>query len=272
MAAFIPITRPEALPGIGSSTRERLSLELKRRVLQSGRSAAEEQFELAKDVAALANATGGVILVGAIEDGATGHLHSYAPMPEGEARETAEAYNRAVRDRCAPPPLLDASVLAQEGEFVVAVNVWPYPGQPVGVRSATSTDTFAFPLRVGVHTRFLRPEQLPMLMHPAGRRAWILLESIPPTDRANVSLTDAENIAINVELTGVEPLKNTVEFIVRSYRDRLHIPLDAIGSVWLTETGAWCVTLEGVLESESAYDSTSGVHYGRPRFRGKRRL
>ena len=269
MPAFTAIETVNALPPVGSSTSERLSLDLKRPAIRTGKPAAEEQFQLAKDVAAFANATGGTLLVGASEDAATGWLQSYAPMPEPEARETADAYSTSVRSRCSPSPLLDPVVLPCDDGFVVAVNVWPYPGQPVGVRSALSNEAFAFPVRIGTHTVYLRPEQLPMLMLPETRRAWILLETIPAADRANVYVVDEHNPPNASELVDLDPLNNTVRFLTRNYREPFNVPLDAVGSVWQSEEGAWYIMLSGVMESEMASHGPGSTH-SRPRFRGKR--
>jgi hypothetical protein len=65
--------------------------------------------ELAKDVAALANSTGGTVLVGAFEDG--GRLGIYKPMDSAQAARIKDAYERSVRDLCSPSPVIDVSLV-----------------------------------------------------------------------------------------------------------------------------------------------------------------
>src|SRR5947207_14973186 len=98
MALFKLIMRPEDLPPVGSA-REILALDFKRDLYDLAK-----PFEMAKDVAAFANASGGSILVGADEDQARHVLASYKPI-SGEAIAAAQrgAVSGAVRDRCGPP-------------------------------------------------------------------------------------------------------------------------------------------------------------------------
>jgi hypothetical protein len=94
--------------------------------------------EMAKDVAAFANAAGGVIVVGV--DHQNGAAQRY-PLSLAEANELVELYSQAVRDRCSPRPLIEPCAIdigpepgkPPDERFVVAVNLWPYPDQPVGV-------------------------------------------------------------------------------------------------------------------------------------------
>ena len=71
---FTPISVTTDLPPI-SSSRESDVIDFK------GRYSGRDRTEMAKDVAAFANAFGGVILVGAYEDTKTGTLTFYKPMP-----------------------------------------------------------------------------------------------------------------------------------------------------------------------------------------------
>ena len=142
-------------------------------------------FELAKDVAMFANANGGVILVGAQEDMANARLGKYFPMTEPAARAARDEYEKAIAARCTPKPLYDAVILEQDTGFVVAVNVWPFPGQFVAVRtSADAVDgykgpAFVFSVRLGTNCQYLTPEQTAMFTVPELRRVLILLNAIP---------------------------------------------------------------------------------------------
>lgn len=90
----------------------------------------ESSLEMGKDVAAFANAQGGTVLVGAHGGD---RLERYNPMTV-ELAQSVAAYDRAVRDRCAPAPLFSMQLIARDEGVVVAVNIQPFPGQVVGVR------------------------------------------------------------------------------------------------------------------------------------------
>ncbi len=148
MALFQLIDREQILPPEGTS-REGLALDVKARPTT-------DPFEMGKDMAAFANATGGVILVGANDSAG---LITYKPLlTEKEADDAKRNYEVSLRDRLSPAPRVDILVIATRGKFLVAVNVWPSPGQPVGVsiggsRSSPSAG-FAFPVRVGSQTEW----------------------------------------------------------------------------------------------------------------------
>jgi hypothetical protein len=260
-----PLFDPRELPEPGAS-REGLQLDLKATV------DAKNGFELAKDVAAFANSAGGTILVGAHE-GANNTLGKYAAMAESLAGTIRDAYNKAVSARCAPAPIVDPVLIPRDGGWLVAVNVWPFPGQPVGVstrdhsRGGVGDNGWAFPLRTGVHTIFLKPEQLPMLMVPDARRVAILLEQVPLERRQKVQVFwhDATSNGRHLQdrylaLVEVRPLENVAVFVNRNVIDEmyptmssgvtkaLHLPLDAIRSVWSDGDGDWAVLITGRIE------------------------
>ncbi|MHB8879590.1 MAG: AlbA family DNA-binding domain-containing protein [Myxococcaceae bacterium] len=249
----------EQLPPPGAK-REDLRLDFKGAVNPG------DAYELAKDVAALANCAGGVLLIGAYE-GANNTLGKYAPVPEAEAVQVRDAYNLAVRDRCAPPPVIDPVLVPRDAGWLIAVNVWPFPSQAVGISTRgagrQSENGWAFPFRSGVHTVFLRPEQLPMLMVAEQRRISVLLESIPSRNRKCIATTTAvsngERIIrhqLNLELLEVRPMANVAVFKVSEFQQEanqkglpshppVHIPLDAIHSVWSQHDGDWAMRLKG---------------------------
>src|SRR2546421_202845 len=88
---------------------------------------------MAKDVAMFANASGGVVLLGACD--AAGRLTTYRPLPESDLQRVKDAYETAVRDLCSPVPVIDVLPIRPiEGSgTIVAVNVYAFPGAPVGV-------------------------------------------------------------------------------------------------------------------------------------------
>jgi len=65
---------------------------------------------------------------------------------------------------------------------VVAVNVWPVVGQPVGVELKKADlvksieDVFMYPIRVGAHTRSILPEQMHMFVDARFRRTVLALQ------------------------------------------------------------------------------------------------
>lgn len=156
---FEPIQVPADLPAIGAA-REHFAFDMKS-IGNAGR-----RFEMAKDMAAFANSTGGTILVGAVESKSTGNLESYRPMPEAEANELSKSFSEAAIQRCHPTPFIDPKVLPHGAGFLVAINVWRFPAQPVGVRVRGETgdgyggDAFVFPMRSGIDTKFILPEHL----------------------------------------------------------------------------------------------------------------
>ncbi|HEY6476697.1 MAG TPA: ATP-binding protein [Polyangia bacterium] len=123
MALFKPVVTSADLPLEGTS-RESGTYDFKRTVDPA------KKRELAKDVAAFANAMGGVVLVGADEDRDTGTLREYAPMPEAFAESVKAAYDRAITEFCRPQPIIDAvrvKAPPPASGYVVAINVNPTP-------------------------------------------------------------------------------------------------------------------------------------------------
>lgn len=226
-------------------------------------------FEMAKDVAAFANASGGVILVGACE--AEQKLSKYLPLPEKEADALAAEFSKQVTQRCSPVPMIDPRRIPFESGFVVAVNVWAFPAQPVGVKLSPdkSVEKFGepcwvFPVRAGIDTIFLRPEQLSMLMLPQHRTTAALLEGIPKEKRRDIKLAmrqgrmshgGMKTSAEFIDLLEVRPMENAV--VVRGaagsklgQRPKINLPLDAILSVWSSASGEWTISVRGFLGSE----------------------
>jgi hypothetical protein len=76
------------------------------------------------------------------------------------------------------------------------VNVWPYVGQVIGVavkcrreHDDYGDEAYVFPVRVGVDSVYLLPEQLPMFMLPEVRRAAILLRERVKVEHALAHLS-----------------------------------------------------------------------------------
>lgn len=244
---FQPITDVSKLPPIGAIETD--SLDFKGRGEHEGKL---DAVEFAKDVAALANSIGGSLIYGACEAG--NRLSKYKPLEPKYAGGLRRAISEAVTTRCSPTPVFTPREFDLEGGKLVVVDVWPFPGQAVGVRGEGERDGYFFPMRSGANTNFLKPEQLPMLMIPELRRVVILLRSIPERDKILVRepRTDpnwgysrryySEEI---LRMVSIDELLNRVIF----ERDEGHqqvsvpIPLDRVTSVFRDMKG-WVVTLD----------------------------
>jgi hypothetical protein len=254
VALFRPVATTADLPALGAG-RESGTYDFKGAVDPTP---GPKRRELAKDAAAFANATGGVVLVGAEEDEETGTLRKYNPMPEGFAESVKAAYDSAVADLCRPQPVIDAVRVKAPAPFsgyVVAVNVNPTPLSPVGVRwiEDPKNAAWAFPLRTTTHTAHLSPTELAMLMVPEIRRAAILLDSIPLDQRNEiVLLSDTADPfgspGFRVTLVAIDPTLTsfTVDVTSPGHKPGRHtLPVDCVRSVWRQDTTHWIIAMAG---------------------------
>jgi hypothetical protein len=251
---FTPIQDAAQLPAVGEAT-ERFFLDFKRiyekKPFPDAKKDRFDHREMAKDVAAFANASGGTILIGAIEDQATGVIAKYEPLAKKVAKEIAGAFDQAVDDRCSPRPVFDVLIIGHGGGCIVAVNVWPFPGQPVGVMVKVDPDTdgsgepaHVFPVRVGKHTTYMLPEQLPMMIDAKVRRVAILLSTIPTGTTVRVEYGNRP--PDEMKLVGVRPLENVVHLKFKDGAtevDRM-LALDQFRTVW-KDRDRWRVWYEG---------------------------
>jgi hypothetical protein len=214
-------------------------LEFKGRLSTTGKDGPVDLREVAKDVAAFANALGGVILVGADEDKKRGLLGQYRRLTAEEAKATRDACGEAVETLCSPKPMFEmVNVPSDAGVVVVVVNVWPFPGQAVGVR--TEPNGFSFPVRTGADTIFLLPEQLPMLMLPELRRVVTLLRAIPEGATIAYNHTAGQEVHSRPRFVRVDERDNVVRLISEGGTS-IVIALDFIKAVWKAED-MWHVT------------------------------
>lgn len=234
------ITHSEQLPPLQTS--EQTWLDFKAQPTAS-------QYEMAKDVAAIANATGGTLIVGAAENGS--RLSAFVPLSVREATQVARSYQEAVRDRVRPLPIVDAHPLSKNAGYVVVVNVQPFLGQAVGVHvKPPETDLhnlFHYPLRVSTQTVFLTPEQLPMFTDARIRRIAILLEQargsrveiqLPPSADGRLHPAAGTIYAVNIAT-------NTLEIGWLNEGPNVRIPLDLIAGVCEGFNAPWQLFLRG---------------------------
>ncbi|MBK6940909.1 MAG: hypothetical protein IPH13_12035 [Planctomycetes bacterium] len=142
--------------------------------------------------------------------------------------------------------------------FVIAINVWPFPAQLVGVAAEQATANgharaFAFPVRVLAGTIFATPDQLPMFMEPRIRRISTHLLSIRPEHRNSIVLTTWEpdhplrrrrwnHVGLDVTLNGI------IEANAIGLRLDAHnviVPADTVRRVWFDSgRNHWFVDLD----------------------------
>ncbi len=243
MAIFSPISTAADLPAVHAS-REQIALDFKQELSDPA-----VKFELAKDVATFANAAGGVILIGAVEDRHRRRLGRYQPMTEREAKRVCEEFEQATKERCYPKPLIDPVPIPRGEGFVVAVNVWPYPTQAVGVgavgdlKDGYGGPTYVFPVRVGTHCQYLTPDQLAMLMLPHHRHVSILLNQI----EHDAEITIVRSPKTTVLKKEVRPMENVLRVEWVNNAVEINIPIDGIESVWKDHAAGWSMLLKGTL-------------------------
>jgi hypothetical protein len=226
---FHPILSTNDLPPVGAS-REHLTCDFKVKPANS-------RFEMAKDVAALANASGGTLLIGAAE--AAGALSAYIPLSRADAAAAQRNYEEAVRDRCDPSPIVSVGSIVHGSGVLLAINVMPSVASPVGVKVKADTsdgfggNAYVFPIRVTTQTIELLPGQLAMFMLPNVRRAVILLSRLKKNDTLTLQYKKAQHERVSfakVTFEEVDVLANRVRFSTNGgTRD---MPIDAIESIW----------------------------------------
>ena len=251
---FRVISAPEHLPPEG--TRESPTLEFKGKLDTLPGGEKPDYFELAKDVASMAAVYGGTILVRA-HGGSV--LRQYEAMTSHEVERVCLAYENASKDRCLPVPMLLPEKVTYKDGFVAALNVLPVLDRPVAVKVKDAVadrfgpDAYVFPVRLSTHAVPYSPENLPMLLNPAIRRTIILLESIPESERADVSVNwSAPNVHAvgNFVLTqtaftmlGVDVEGNALE-LRGAGKGATRVPLEDIEVVWKGDKH-WAIRVVG---------------------------
>src|SRR5262249_21803649 len=160
------------------------------------------------------------------------------------------------RDYCSPNPLLEPAVFPWDAGFLLAVNVWPFPGQAVAVRTGSKDkQLYVFPFRSGTQTKFLEAEQLPMLMLPQLRKAAIVLAHIPVGKLVRI-IDQGGQGNIELYLDGIFAERNCFRLKgqgsgkgvgdVQKLPDGVTLPLDVVDLVW-EEKGRWQLAIRGQL-------------------------
>jgi len=250
-----------ALPAVGAVV-ERLRLDCKLRY------DLDDVREMAKDVAAFANANGGRLLIGSKE--AAGVIQVHKGLTVDEATQTKRAVDEAVRNWLTPRPVIDfpEPFMLDDGNVVLIVDVQPYPGQPVGLQiDKGDKASWKFPVRVGTNTVWYDPVEIVMLMDVAHRRKVQLLNaahgSLIDVRHAGThgrSVSDLSRLIELVRIVDIDDRSNAIQLKVleteRIAEDLrkinpaalvIWLSIDCIESVW--RNGArWTLELNGTLE------------------------
>lgn len=259
MSAFVPLIPPEPLPTAGTAI-EHASFDAK------ARADTAKTFHLAKDVAAFANHLGGNLLIGMPEN--NGVLMPPVPLTAQESATTRDAFSKAVQQRCLPVPLFDFGEYQVGNGVVLAVVVYPYVGQVIGVRAKADAaqggyggDAFAFPVRVGSDSKFLQPEQLAMLMLPDYRRVVVALGAMKGGDIVHLHGADGagQPTAAVGAFSSCDVLTNTLTIGPppaagaerRALQRSVQVPIDYVATAWKAADG-WHAVVRGSFSVNSA--------------------
>jgi len=236
-------------------------------------------WEHAKDIAAFANALGGVLLLGA--DDSSGMLH-YPGLNGQDAKDVQAVYEAAAK-LCSPSPVVDVIPIPEIR--VVAVNVDPFMDQVVAAPAKTRDrsgkehlhDTaWVFPIRVASQTDFIKPENLAMYMNRDVRRAVLLLSKILEASRKNVRVhchswasSTSEAVRMHefeLSVGEVSVDRNFLELVKDNGASSLQcrIPLLDVEDVWESKPGSWEVRVSGRVNVTSGDASTAPSLYYHP--------
>jgi hypothetical protein len=137
---------------------------------------------------------------------------------------------------------------------LLALNVWPFPGQPVSVKVAAE-HAFLFPIRLADGTDYLRPEQLAMFMSADVRRKAIVLNRLKRLDKVHVHSLNipAQNPPMPIfeaVFMKLDEMANSVDLVFPALPSvpapTIGLPIDQLLSVWLGSTGIIHVMLDTV--------------------------
>ncbi len=236
------------------------------------------RYEIAKDVAAFANAFGGSIVVGIREvRGRPVRIDGVANVPKLK-EELCVSLDRFCMPLPATPEdhvivvppeaarrILAGSAAAPTSETpvdIVTLNVAPDPRAPIGVRPFDNpsgralADAWRFPVRIADQSRFLDPTELPMWMNSHERRVAIHLRQLF-AQRARVPVLvhckrgeqHQQTYEKTLLLTGVDEGRLCATFEQEATPGHLVVPFSFILSVWQAGPDAWEMAINGSMHA-----------------------
>jgi hypothetical protein len=246
-----------------------------------------QPFELAKDMAAFANALGGTVLVGASERSdtlgrKTGRIEAFVPLADEQA--IIKAATSAARDLCQPAITVEPEVIKltrdeqrtlvdkplQSVATLVALNVHPLVASPSGVAACDSTgmriaDAYRFPLRFLEGTKWLKPEELAFHMNSHERRIYLLLVRLP-RDRDVLVWDKGQGSAFGAKrptrIHDLDPERMIVKLEFGNDKLSVHVPITFVTAVWLDENDVWNIDVRGAINTMRSRDAVRFVPDG----------
>lgn len=267
------IERTEDLPPAGAlnaRAREKQDLDFKTFV------AKDQMWEHAKDIAAFANALGGVLLVGA--DNTTDPTVLAYPGVAGQTIADVMRIYENAGAMCSPAQNVDVVPIKEPGGAdLVAVNVDPSVDQVVASPGGHKGGgilghLWRFPIRRGSQTDDIKPEDLAMFINRQARRAYLMVAGIPSDKRSRVvfyfprivNVSNGTTDTRDVELC-LHDMPRERNFIVVAREEKeCRIPLSDILDVWEKDDNVWAVKVSGTLTLQDRRGA-AGVTYF-PRF------
>lgn len=225
----------EAAVSLGN-LREDEDLELKREL---GLKVDQAKAEFAKDVAALANGRGGLLIVGVEEAKGTGT----ALAPQSYSEDFVTQMRAAVASWAAPNVFFGVHFVQSKSDPLVGiyfVTVPRSPSAPHAVRRPDSTDFLRYPQRRGVKTEFLTESQVAAAYR--GR-----FEAAQQQGQALAGLMDAGLARLNPEEAWL-----CIGLVPDARPERMQ--LDA---ATLRALEAWAGSVRGFFPSEGPFIGTS---------------
>ncbi|GEN11697.1 hypothetical protein MFU01_67340 [Myxococcus fulvus] len=217
--------------------------------------------ELAKDIAAMANTSGGSIVVGVKEGGASVRA-ALCPLSRDQALRLATAYEQVARDCISPPVKVDVATIELEfdgsGKWILAVNVSATEAIFCAVRKMNEVpgqggeQGWIIPKRVASQTKFLTPADAQLgtveKLRSATHRTLELIEAWQDDVEAKSRIRRFEEFMaheshydVRFPELGAGAGRLGLEYTIRPVRDAQGVPLQTSGEM----RGRWLVYVVG---------------------------
>jgi hypothetical protein len=235
-----------------------------------------KMWEHAKDIAAFANALGGVLLIGA-DDQSDPTVLKYPGLVGQTVADVKRVYEDAGA-KCSPAQSVDVVPIKGPGNLdLVAVNVDPCVDQIVaspGGHKQTGIlgHLWRFPIRRASQTDDINPEDLAMFMDRQARRAYVMVARIPPDKRPRMVFYHQKSASPHqhgpletgdYELRLVDVPRERNFIVVEHTGSQCRIPLSDILDVWERDDEVWAVKVSGTLIIETRRGSPCVTYYPR---------